>query len=99
MKHLVILGNGIAGVTTARHVRKQSDMKITIISGESDHFYSRTALMYIFMGHMTYENTKPYEDWFWEKNKIDLVRGFVNRIDTDNKELSLEDGKSISYDM
>jgi NAD(P)H-nitrite reductase large subunit len=99
MKHLVILGNGIAGVTTARHVRKQSDMKITIISGESDHFYSRTALMYIFMGHMTYENTKPYEDWFWEKNKIDLVRGFVNRIDTDNKELSLEDGNKISYDI
>ena len=70
MKHLVILGNGIAGVTTARNVRKRSDMKITIISAESDHFYSRTALMYIFMGHMTYENTKPYEDWFWGKNNI-----------------------------
>jgi len=99
MKHLVILGNGIAGVTTARYVRKQSDMKITIISGESDHFYSRTALMYIFMGHMTYENTKPYEDWFWEKNRIELVRGFVNKIDTDSKQLSLEDGRNLSYDI
>ncbi len=99
MKHLVILGNGIAGVTTARNVRKRSDMKITIISAESDHFYSRTALMYIFMGHMTYENTKPYEDWFWGKNNIELVRGFVNKIDTDNKELSLEEGRKISYDI
>jgi len=98
MKHLVILGNGIAGVTTARYVRKQSDMKITIISAESDHLYSRTALMYIFMGHMTYENTKPYEDWFWEKNKIDLIKGFVNKIDTDKKELSLDGGSIISYD-
>ena len=99
MKHLVILGNGIAGVTTARNVRKRSDMKITIISAESDHFYSRTALMYIFMGHMTYENTKPYEDWFWGKNNIELVRGFVNKIDTDNRELSLDEGRKISYDI
>ncbi len=99
MKHLVILGNGIAGVTTARNVRKQSDMKITIISAESDHFYSRTALMYIYMGHMTYENTKPYEDWFWGKNNIELVRGFVNKIDTAKKELSLDEGRKISYDI
>jgi NAD(P)H-nitrite reductase large subunit len=99
MKHLIILGNGIAGITTARYVRKQSDMKITIISSETDHFYSRTALMYIYMGHMTYENTKPYEDWFWEGNKIDLVRGYVNKINTEKKELSLESGNKISYDI
>jgi len=99
MKHLVIIGNGIAGITTARHVRKGSDMKITVISAESDHFYSRTALMYIYMGHMKYEHTKPYEDWFWEKNKIDLVHGFVERIDTDKKELSLDVGRKISYDI
>jgi len=77
MQHLVIIGNGIAGVTTARYVRKQSDMKITIISAESDHFYARTALMYIYMGHMTYEDAKPYEDWFWAKNRIELVRDVV----------------------
>jgi NADH dehydrogenase FAD-containing subunit len=32
MEHIVIIGNGIAGVT-ARHIRKQSK-KITIISSE-----------------------------------------------------------------
>ena len=99
MKHLVIIGNGIAGVTTARNVRKKSDIKISIISAESDHFYSRTALMYIFMGHMNYENTKPYEDWFWEKNKINLIRGYANSINTDKKEVSLEDGSKVSYDI
>lgn len=98
-KHLVILGNGITGITCARHVRKRSDMKITVISAETDYFFSRTALMYIYMGHMKYEHTKPYEDWFWEKNKINLLRGFVTTIDTDNKVLILEDGKKISYDI
>lgn len=99
MAHLVILGNGVAGITTARHARKRSAMEITVISAESQHFYSRPALMYIFMGHMRYEHTKPYEDGFWAKNRINLVRGFVQRIDTDNKRLHLQDGRVVRYDQ
>ena len=96
--HLVILGNGIAGVTAARFVRKLSDHRITIISGESDHFFSRTALMYIYMGHMRYEDTKPYEDWFWEKNRIELRRAWIQSVDTEGKTLLTADGDRISYD-
>ncbi len=99
MKHLVILGNGLTGIAGARFVRKQSDMKITIISTESKHFFSRTALMYIFMGHMKYEDTKPYEDGFWEKNRIDLIRGFVKDIDCMKKCLIFSDGQEIFYDI
>ncbi|MBS1912181.1 MAG: NAD(P)/FAD-dependent oxidoreductase [Bacteroidetes bacterium] len=99
MKNIVIIGNGIAGVTAARYIRKMSDHCITIISDETNHFYSRTALMYIYMGHMTYEQTKPYEDWFWEKNRIDLVRGFVTRIDTRTRHLHLADDSIIRYDV
>ena len=73
MEHIVIIGNGISGVTTARHIRKLSDKKITIISAETEHFFSRTALMYVYMGHMKFEHTKPYEDWFWKKNRIDFL--------------------------
>ena len=97
MEHLVIIGNGITGVTVARNVRKQSDMKITLISDESKYFFSRTALMYVYMGHMKFENIKPYEDWFWEKNKIDLIFARVDKIDTDNKLLQLNNGENISY--
>lgn len=99
MEHLVIIGNGITGVTVARHVRKLSDKKITIVSSESAHFFSRPALMYIFMGHMRYKDTKPYEDWFWQKNRIELVQGFVTEIDTDNKALKLQSGTAIKYDQ
>ena len=98
MEHIVIIGNGIAGVTAARHIRKNSDKKITIISAETPYFFSRTALMYIYMGHMTFEQTQPYENWFWKKNRIDLKQGFVNRITPKNKSVHLNDGSSISYD-
>ncbi|MDB9961687.1 FAD-dependent oxidoreductase [Oceanihabitans sp.] len=98
MAHIVIIGNGISGVTAARHIRKNSDHRITIISAETTHFFSRTALMYIYMGHMKYEHTKPYEDWFWEKNRIELKQGFVKYIETNSKTLHFADGDSLDYD-
>lgn len=98
MTHTVVIGNGVAGTTFARHLRKLSDQKITIISNETDHFYSRTALMYIYMGHMNYEDTKPYEDWFWEKNRLELKRGLVVSIDATSKSITMEDGSVLNYD-
>ncbi len=98
MKNIVIIGNGIAGVTAARHIRKLSDNKITIISAETDHFFSRTALMYVYMGHMKYEHTKPYEDYFWKKNRIDLKRAYIKQVLTDDKTLVTSEGEKIAYD-
>ena len=98
MQHIVIIGNGISGITVARHIRKKSDHRITVISAETDHFFSRTALMYIYMGHMKYEHTKPYEDWFWKKNRIELKRAYVSSVDTTNKTLSFDGGESMAYD-
>lgn len=96
--HIAILGNGISGITAARWIRKLSDHKITVISGESEEFYSRTALMYIYMGHMRYEDTKPYEPWFWDKNRIELKQAWVNSVDFKNKELQFSGGETMSYD-
>lgn len=96
--NIVIIGNGISGTTAARHIRKLSNHSITIISSETSHFYSRTALMYIYMGHMTYEHTKPYEDQFWDKNNISLLQKHVKQIDFENKQLNFDDNQSISYD-
>ena len=98
MEHIVIIGNGISGVTLARHIRKLSDKTITIISSETDYFFSRTALMYVYMGHMKFEHTQPYENWFWKKNRINLVKAYVKRVDTDSKQLILDNHSPISYD-
>ena len=103
MRHIVIIGNGIAGITAARELRKGSDDRITVISSETDHHYSRTALMYIYMGHMTYAHTKPYEDGFWTKNRLDLLRAHVSTIDFDQKNLTATaaDGHqtTLTYDV
>ena len=98
MENIIIIGNGIAGVTAARHIRKLSDKRIVIVSAETDYFFSRTALMYVYMGHMQFEHIKPYEDWFWEKNRIELVRGYVTQVDTDKKELLIGNSRVLGYD-
>ncbi|WP_334056700.1 NAD(P)/FAD-dependent oxidoreductase [Polaribacter sp. P097] len=98
MEHIVIIGNGISGVTAARHIRKNSDKQITIVSAETKYFFSRTALMYIYMGHMKFEHTQPYENWFWDKNNINLKEGYVSKINTATKELSFKDGSALTYD-
>ncbi len=98
MEHIVIIGNGISGVTAARHIRKLSDKKITIVSAETDYFFSRTALMYVYMGHMKFEHTQPYENWFWKKNRIELKKGYVTAIDGNNKSINFAEGDTLSYD-
>jgi NADPH-dependent 2,4-dienoyl-CoA reductase/sulfur reductase-like enzyme len=97
--HIVIIGNGISGISCARYLRKLSDYKVTVISGESPHFFSRTALMYIYMGHMRYEDTKPYEDWFWEKNKIDLLHDWVESVNFADKKVHCKSTGYLSYDV
>lgn len=98
-RHVVIIGNGISGVTCARHLRKMnSGVRITLVSGESKYFFSRTALMYVFMGHMKFEHTQPYENHFWEKNRIELKEGWVEKVDFENKSLIFSSGEKMAYD-
>jgi len=100
VRKIVIIGNGISGITCARNIRKSDDQaEILVISGETEHFFSRTALMYIYMGHMKYEHTKPYEDWFWEKNRIGLLKAWIEVVDFDNKKILCHNGNSIAYDI
>ncbi len=97
-KKVVIIGNGVAGITTAIELRKLTDFEISVVSDESDFFFSRTALMYVFMGHMKFEHTQPYENNFWEKNKISLVNGRVNEILPDKNSVSLANGDKLAFD-
>ncbi len=96
---IAIIGNGITGVSAALRIRElKPDWEIVMISGESDFHYSRPALMYIYMGHMSYRDTKPYEDSFWRQKRIDLLRGWVTEIDTKNSRLLLHKKQPVSFD-
>ncbi|CAN5912736.1 hypothetical protein BH24BAC1_BH24BAC1_00120 [soil metagenome] len=95
---VVIIGNGIAGITAAITIRKLSDHPITVVSSESDYFFSRTALMYLYMGHMKPANIKPYGDWFWKENKINLLRAHVQSVHPETNSIRLADNTFLPYD-
>jgi NADPH-dependent 2,4-dienoyl-CoA reductase/sulfur reductase-like enzyme len=99
-RHFVIIGNGISGITFARHLRKGDEQaRITVISGESPYFFSRTALMYVYMGQMKWEHTQPFEPHFWKKNRIDLMQAWVRTLDFETKTLVFESGEKLNYDV
>ncbi len=96
---LVIIGNGITGISVARVVRKlHPNIRIRIISKESPYFFSRTALMYIYMGHMRLKDTYPYEPSFYKKNWLELVFSKVEKVDIETKQLQLHNDNPIEYD-
>ena len=99
-RHVVIIGNGVAGVTTAMTLRKRDrGCRITLISGESDDFYSRPALMYLYMGHMRFEHVRPYEAWHWKRQRIERVRAWVDHVDVQAKQLRFTDRPPMNYDQ
>ena len=98
--HLVIIGNGITGVSCALAVRRlRPAARITLVSAESPHHYARTALMYVFMGHLRAQDLKPYEDWFWAENRLDLVHAIATALDPAGHRVTLDNGTALAYDQ
>ncbi|MDE3136244.1 MAG: NAD(P)/FAD-dependent oxidoreductase [Acidobacteriota bacterium] len=95
----VIIGNGVAGTTAALTLRaREPEAEITMISGESDYFFSRTALMYAYMDRMTLRDLEPHERKVFAKQRIDLVRDWVVDLDATERTLRLKSGKTIAYE-
>ena len=96
---IVIIGNGVAGVTCAFSARQRDpDAEITLISGETDYFFSRTALMYAYMDSMTRKNLEPYERSTYDRNRIQRVRDWVVDHVAAEQVVVTQSGARIGYD-
>ena len=81
--HYVILGNGVAGMEAALALRRSdAGARISLVSDEHDHFYSRPALMYVFCGQLDLRGTEPYDRRFYERMRLERVRGRASALDT-----------------
>ena len=78
--HYVIVGNGVAGIEAALALRARDDeARITLVSAEHDHFFSRPALMYVFAGQMRLRDTEPYDRGLYERMRFERVSERVTR--------------------
>ncbi|WP_400191190.1 NAD(P)/FAD-dependent oxidoreductase [Hymenobacter sp. B81] len=98
--HLVIIGNGIAGISCALTARRlRPDARISIVSSESRYHYSRPALMYLYLGQLRPADVQPYAEWFWRENRLELVFDTATRLDTAARLVQLAAGPALPYDQ
>ncbi|GAB4431754.1 MAG: FAD-dependent oxidoreductase [Turneriella sp.] len=92
---VVVVGNGIAGTTAALKLRQlAAQVEITLISEETPLFFSRTALMYVYMRQLQFADTVVHPADFYRKQRIDLKQDLITSLDRKSRQLV---GESDTY--
>ena len=96
----VIIGNGPAGVVAAETLRKcDQHGSIVLIGDEPEPPYSRMAIPYLLMGEIQEAGTHLRKDRNHFRNlNIELVVARADKLDTSKNVVSLDNGKSLTYD-
>ncbi len=98
--HVVIVGTGIAGITTAESLRANGfDGQLTVVGSEPDLPYRRTALSKDIVGaDLSSTKVTLRKPDFWSDRRIDFrTATTVTTIDAANRTISLDDGTDIAY--
>lgn len=96
----VIIGNSAAAIGAVEGIR-QVDLKgkITIISDEPYHTYSRPLISYWLAGKVTADNMIYRDGCFYEKNGVTRMLGCkAESVNTKGKKVVLDNGDSVKYD-
>lgn len=94
---MVIIGNGIAGMTAAETLRTEGFRgELTIVSEESDHFFSRSALMWVASGQLSHKCIEARPRDHYESHSFTRVRDRVTHIEPGA--IHLRHGAQLSFD-
>jgi NAD(P)H-nitrite reductase large subunit len=96
----VIIGNGPAGVIAAETLRNSDPLgSIALIGDEPEPPYSRMAIPYLLMGDIREAGTYLRKDANHFRNlNIELLVARADKVDTSNKKVFLNNGKTVNYD-
>lgn len=100
-KTFVIIGGGAAGLMAVQTLRRQGfGGKLIMITHETELPYDRTVLSKNFLSGKKKEEELPLRKKdFYETNDIKTITGKeVTKADVINKQITLSDGSSLSYD-
>ncbi len=98
--HVVIVGSGVAGVTSARILReKDPKAKISIYTDEKHLYYLRPRLYEVLSGEANPQEIYVFSKQWYEKRGIKVhLNTKVLGLETDKKQLILEDYSRVNYD-
>jgi nitrite reductase (NADH) large subunit len=98
--NIIIVGNGVAGITAARIIKeKDPKSNVSVYTEENHHYYPRPRLYDILSGRAEPHDIYTFSDeWYTKKGiKVHLNKRAL-RIESEKKELVLEDNSKIHFD-
>ncbi|WP_196140885.1 FAD-dependent oxidoreductase [Aliikangiella sp. G2MR2-5] len=97
---VVIIGNGIAGVTAADYLRRHhKDIEIHLIGAEKYPLYNRMAISKLIYGRTALQSLILMPDeWYKKRNIQQWLNTQVENIDAIKQIVHLATGESINYD-
>ena len=98
--NVVIVGNGVAGVTAARIIKAQNqEAQVSIYTDEGYQYYPRPRLYEVLAGEAEPQEVYLFSEEWYKKQGINIqLNTKASSIDTDKKELLLENGTKVNYD-
>jgi len=100
IKRVVVIGNGIAGVTVCDHLRRyHPDCKIALIGCEKHQLYNRMAITRLIYGRsaMSGLHLQP-ESWYEERGVEVWLNTQATSIDRARSQVVLGTGETLDYD-
>lgn len=98
---VVIVGNGVAGITAARAIREsQPEAQIELYAEEDCHYYPRPQLIELLAGRASGEQIFLYDErWYRERGIAVHLASPVEELDPDRGEIRLRSGEKVGYDF
>jgi nitrite reductase (NADH) large subunit len=100
IERVVVLGNGIAGVTAADHVRRRHpECHIDLVADEPHPLYNRMGINRLIYGRSAMAGLYLNPDAWYEERQIDTwLNTRAARIDRGAREVELGTGEQLPYD-
>lgn len=101
MVKLVIIGNGVAGITAARYVTDRNpSIEVAMYSDESYSYYPRPRLIDLIAGDAAPDEIAFYpEDWYSKRGIAIHLNRCAVAIDPEAHRVTMADGEVVPYDL
>ncbi|MBL8474280.1 MAG: FAD-dependent oxidoreductase [Rhodocyclaceae bacterium] len=100
IRSVVIIGNGIAGITAADHLRRNHpDCEIHVLAREAHHLYNRMAITRLIYGRSAMEGLYLQPDKWYEERRITVwLNTRAESIDVAARRITLGTRETLDYD-
>ena len=100
VQRVVVVGNGIAGITAADYARRNHpESSIDVIAGEAYHLYNRMAITRLIYGRSAMQGLYLNPDaWYESRSITPWLNTRVQEIDRTAREVVTGTGERIPYD-